>query len=65
MKNNKTETILSVIVPAFAMCAYFLAAFLAKNKGLKRTFTAMTSLMTGQLVTEIVNLSMNNKTEDI
>ena len=62
MKNNKT--ILSVIVPAFAMCAYFLGAFLARNKGLKRTFTAMAALMTGQLVTEILQFSAN-KTEDI
>ena len=60
----KSKTILSVLIPAFAVCAYFTGAFLAKNKGLKRTFTAMAALMTGQLVTEIINFSMNNEAEE-
>ena len=48
------KTMLTVIIPAFAACAYLLGAILAKNRTLKKTFSAMSGLMAGQLITEIV-----------
>ena len=48
------KTVLTIIIPAFAACAYLLGAVLAKNKGLKTMFSAMSGLMAGQFITEIV-----------
>ena len=61
---KKNHTILSVIVPLFAVNAYFTGAFLAKNKGLKRTFAAMGALSAVQLITEMIILFKINKSEE-
>ncbi|SDA13959.1 hypothetical protein SAMN02910447_00755 [Ruminococcus sp. YE71] len=60
----KNRTILSVIIPLFAVNAYFTGAFLAKNKGLKRTFAAMGALSTVQLIIELMILFKTKKSEE-
>lgn len=60
----KNRTILSVIIPLFAVNAYFTGAFLAKNKGLKRTFAAMGALSTVRLIIELMILFKTKKSEE-
>ena len=60
----KNRTILSVIIPLFAVNAYFTGAFLAKNKGLKRTFAAMGALSMVRLIIELMILFKTKKSEE-
>ncbi len=50
--NKKTK--LTIIIPAFAACAYLLGFILAKNKDLKKLFRTMSGSMAGLFVTQLV-----------
>ncbi|MBR1739351.1 MAG: hypothetical protein IJ737_03575 [Ruminococcus sp.] len=52
---NDKKTILTVIIPAFAACAYLAGAVIAANKNMKKMFTVMSGLMTGVFVTSLIS----------
>ncbi len=58
------KTFLTIIIPLFAVNAYMTGAFLSKNKYLKRTFTVMAGLMTGQLIFEVISYFTNKDSEE-
>ncbi len=60
----KNKTLLTIIIPLFAVNAYATGAFLSKNKELKRLFTVMSGLMTGLLITELIGYFTNTNTEE-
>lgn len=62
MKDNKT--ILTVLIPLFAVNAYTAGALIAKNKEVKRLFTMMSGFATGLLITEVISYFMTKDQED-
>ncbi|MBR1764070.1 MAG: hypothetical protein IJ746_01615 [Ruminococcus sp.] len=59
------KTMLTVIIPAFAACAYLLGAILAKNKELKRLFSTLSGFMAGQIAVELIRyLRCDKETEE-
>ncbi|MCR5141346.1 MAG: hypothetical protein K6C68_02275 [Ruminococcus sp.] len=60
----KNKTLLTVLIPLFAVNAYAAGAFLAKNKELRRLFTVMSGLMTGLMISELIGYLTNNFSEE-
>ena len=60
----KDKTLLTVLIPLFALNAYASGAFIAKNRELKRLFTVMSGLMTGLFITELIGYLTNNNSEE-
>ena len=60
----KEKTILTMIIPLFAVNAYTAGALIAKNRGIKRLFSMMAGFCTGLLIVETIRYFTNTDQED-
>lgn len=51
MKNHR---LVSIFIPVTEMIFYMVSALIVDSKYLKRTFSGMSGLMAGQVITEII-----------